>query len=293
MLDEFTKSFPKKIGHFLDLSNGLKRKFGEETITDLLMGALVPFKPWGLQVDFPIEPVTGADMEWLFFNPLKKCHFRLLIQAKKIYGKGKIWSRRSYKEIFHTVGSPPSQQSQILVGEALKHKATYPLYILYTNQTVCDQANAAGKSNVDGVSFVSAHFVNKKVIDKKAKKINAAAAASLKIMQPKMFPLSKILFNSRLSIPKVTFPDEVINCVKLLMENNILSLFLDEKSPIELIAFPDPEQIRNAIIENSDDHNLVPEVSYEEINIQEESLRATRAGRFFAVFHSGKSEDFQ
>ena len=66
MICQFAHHFPKTAGEFLDRAATLGRSFREETLTDVLMGALVAFRPLGVEVHFPDEPRTGADMEWLF-----------------------------------------------------------------------------------------------------------------------------------------------------------------------------------------------------------------------------------
>jgi hypothetical protein len=117
------------------------------------MGALVAFKPLGIEVYFPDEPTTGADMEWLFIRRDSSSYFRLLIQAKKLHGEGKIWPRRSYPEIFHRVSKTGKLQSKTLEDEAFQNRSTYPLYIFYTHQSVCELATA-DKKTLQGTSLV-------------------------------------------------------------------------------------------------------------------------------------------
>ena len=71
MLCELAHSFPSRIAELLERDRHLKRNFREETVTDLLMASLVGMEPLGISVDFPDEPVTGGDMEWVYAAPLE------------------------------------------------------------------------------------------------------------------------------------------------------------------------------------------------------------------------------
>lgn len=192
LLCAFARDFSRKSGEFLDKASKLGRTFREETLTDVLMGGLVAFRPLGIEVYFPDEPRTGADMEWLFRRKDGASHYRILIQAKKLGGSGKVWTRRSYPEIFHRVRSSNQLQTDILLREARSLPATVPLYMFYTNQSVCDLAAKSG-SVLHGTSIVDGQLVNDLVHGRLTGKLTAFEATSLKVLQPKMDPLSKLL----------------------------------------------------------------------------------------------------
>lgn len=192
MLCTFAHNFPSVVGRFLDQAADLGRAFREETITDMLMGALVALKPMGIDVRFPNEQRTGADMEWIFVRRDGSTRFHLLIQAKKIHGTGAIWTRRSFPEIFHRVGGGRTLQSDLLIQECLNRPATFPLYMFYTNQSVCDMARAASV-NVEGVSLANGHYINSLVKQRIAGAITAFDACSLSALHAKMLPLTRIL----------------------------------------------------------------------------------------------------
>ena len=63
MLCLFAQHFPRSVANLLQRDKKLKRRFREETITDLLMANLVTLGGSSILVDFPDEPTTGADME--------------------------------------------------------------------------------------------------------------------------------------------------------------------------------------------------------------------------------------
>jgi hypothetical protein len=69
MLCDLARSFPPKVAELLERDRGLKRNFREESVTDLLMASLIGLEPFGIRVDFPDEPTTGGDMDWIFAAP--------------------------------------------------------------------------------------------------------------------------------------------------------------------------------------------------------------------------------
>ncbi|WP_210166472.1 DUF6615 family protein, partial [Bosea vaviloviae] len=86
MLCRFSRRFPNYLAAILEKGEGLKRNFREETGTDLLTAGLLGLSTFGIYVDYPDEPTTGADMEWVFISPKDVGggrYLRLLIQAKR------------------------------------------------------------------------------------------------------------------------------------------------------------------------------------------------------------------
>ena len=68
MLCSLAHLFPGFAADFLEGSYRLRRRFKEETITDMLMSALLASGGRRLIVEFPNEPRTGADMQWDFVD---------------------------------------------------------------------------------------------------------------------------------------------------------------------------------------------------------------------------------
>jgi hypothetical protein len=62
MLCYFANEFPRLVETFLGFGLSLRRRFREETITDLIMGNLLIAGIRRVIVEFPNEPITGADM---------------------------------------------------------------------------------------------------------------------------------------------------------------------------------------------------------------------------------------
>lgn len=179
MLCELGYSFPPCIAELLERDRGLTRNFREETVTDLLMMSLVGLKTFGIQVDFPDEPTTGGDMDWIYTAPLEVNggrYLRLILQAKR----AKLTQLKSsayyyYHHLDH--GTPAGQQAQTLVAHASTSpdgKATLPLYILYHPISALAPA-ARGRPAIEGVNLIFAHYVAPVVLggcEKKEKKVD-------------------------------------------------------------------------------------------------------------------------
>ncbi len=128
------------------------------------MGSLITAGSGKVIVDFPDEPVTGADMEWNFVNPSDGTFFRILLQAKQAYGDGKKWTRHAYRELLHTSGSGGKLQAETLCDTArAPGSATYPLYILYHSACTCALARKDGVSGVAGVNLVDGYVIERLV----------------------------------------------------------------------------------------------------------------------------------
>src|SRR6188508_509137 len=132
MLCHFAHEFPSVVGDFLERGRRLRRRFREESVTDLMMYSLVMLGGSRVIVEFPNETVTGADMEWNFINPDDDTHFCFMIQAKQLYGDGDVWRRHSYRKLFYRVGSSNELQAVRLANTTRSTRgAVYPLYALY------------------------------------------------------------------------------------------------------------------------------------------------------------------
>lgn len=143
-LCHYSHQFPKKVSNLLGFEEQkrlagtpLSRRFREETLTDILMGGLLPFHPRLIRhIDFaPNEKVTGHDIEWEFVHLLPdggSRYLRLHLQAKRAAPSkgGRVWR---YKELDYRGG----QQAQDLVAEARKiGRHCVPLYLLYHPQQI-------------------------------------------------------------------------------------------------------------------------------------------------------------
>lgn len=190
MLCYLAHQFPPFVENFLERGRTLRRRFREETITDLMMGSLITAGTGRVIVEFPDEPVTGADMEWNFVNPGDGTFFRILLQAKQAYGDGTKWTRHGYRELLHTSGTGTKLQAETLCDTArIPGSATYPLYIFYHPAQTCALARKAGMIHVAGVNLADGYVIERLV---KAAKTRAFRTSnkSLRVIAPHLFPMS-------------------------------------------------------------------------------------------------------
>lgn len=160
MLCMFAQYFPRSVASLLQRGERLRRRFREETVTDLLMSNLMTLGGGSIVVDFPDEPATGADMEWHFINRDTREHFQMLLQAKRVYDTGPNWRTHRYKELFYRSGPLKILQVDTLCNTArLSSSAIYPAYVFYNLSNTCYSANAAGWINFSGVNLCDAYVV--------------------------------------------------------------------------------------------------------------------------------------
>ena len=192
MLCALAHQFPTFVESFLEKSQSLRRKFREETVTDILMGSLITAGGKWVRVEYPDEPVTGADMEWNFINRDDGTFFRILLQAKKSYGSGNVWTRHNYRELFHKVQGSGDFQAVRLCETARNTSSTYPLYILYNRAGTCNAARRGGCWSVSGACLADGYAVEQ-LVSGATSQLLRTRNKSLKTIAPLMFPLSKLL----------------------------------------------------------------------------------------------------
>lgn len=160
MLCDLAHNFPPKAAEFLERDRGLKRNFREESVTDMLMASLVALQPFGVTVDFPDEPTTGGDMEWVFAAPLDLNggrYLRIILQAKRAQfskSKGGYW-------YYHHLDHDKGKQASTLVSYASTSPtgmSTLPLYIFY-HPTAALSPKSGTLPSVEGVNLVFAHQI--------------------------------------------------------------------------------------------------------------------------------------
>jgi hypothetical protein len=161
MLCQFSHSFPEFVSQFLDSSKNLRRRFREETVTDILMSNLLMFGDGRVIVEFPDEVATGADMEWNFVNPDDQTFFRILLQAKRAYGTEQDWVKHEYKHLFYKTKGSLRLQVETLCDTALAQGAsTYPLYIFYNPFLTCDLAQQ-NRAPITGVGLCDGFLIER------------------------------------------------------------------------------------------------------------------------------------
>jgi hypothetical protein len=162
MLCTLSRTFPKHAAKFLERDKGLTRNFREESVTDQLMAALVPYEKDGITVDYPDETITGGDMEWIFVAPRETggCkYFRLMIQAKRAQEAKRKKPYYYYHHLDH--GAPKGAQANTLINYASSTSgttATFPLYAFYHPKSALSGA-IKGLPATEGVNMVFADVV--------------------------------------------------------------------------------------------------------------------------------------
>jgi hypothetical protein len=161
-----------------------------------MMGGLLSIGLPSIDIDFPNETSTGADMRWDFVNRSTGAFFSLFVQAKKLYDHGANWQDHAYDHLDAITGVTGIHQAKVLCDHARAQNASYPLYAFYNQGQSCDLARAAGVSNVDGVSLASGYVIEKGIVGA----LDAATRGANKrlgALQPKMFSLSELFCPSR------------------------------------------------------------------------------------------------
>jgi hypothetical protein len=243
MLCQFAQYFPKSVASFLQRGQQLRRRFREETITDILMGNILALGGGSVIVDFPNEPVTGADMEWNFVNPDNKTFFQILLQAKRLYDNKKDWKYHSYKKLFYRSGPSKTLQVETLCNTALgRGPNTYPLYIFYNPERTCLLANSAGARKLDGVNLADAFFISKLAKVSTSKKLEAANK-TVGAIYPSLFSLIDVFCPSNiLPLGRMAFAPRRIS-IPLLMSFTKGGPQLGRPIP------PRPDQVHDRLVE--------------------------------------------
>lgn len=165
MLCRFARTFPPRLAEWLGRSKTLKRRFREETATELLLMGLLGLPPSGLKVDFSDDEKTdGADMaweaDWYFVSPGDPkggSYVRLLIQAKVAMREDKVKS--PYWYYAHLDYDGGDQAKKLIAAAATAPQATLPLYMMF------HPAGALGPAKgklpaIEGINLVPAADVH-------------------------------------------------------------------------------------------------------------------------------------
>lgn len=259
MLCYLAHQFPAFVESFLERGRHLRRRFREETVTDLLMGSLITAGSGRVIVEFPDEPVTGADMEWNFVNQTDGTFFRILLQAKQAYGDGEKWTRHAYRELLHTSGKGTKLQAETLCDTArAPGSATYPLYILYHPAHTCMLARKDRVSKVAGVNLVDGYLIERLVKAASTRPLRTSNK-SLRVISPHIFPLSDIF------CPPTILPVPPFALAPGSPPGPIYAVTSGGRRAIGFAIPPTPIEVRNRLAERLqggvEDAPPVPEIS--------------------------------
>lgn len=176
------------VAEFLDLEQHLKRRFREDSITDILIASLLSLPGNNIVVLTPPEVKTGGDFDLIVIEPSSGDAVQFRIQAKRLTPHQDNWTTGSYSELAHPKNTG-AQSRTLIRGLGREAIPTIPLYAFYNPAHVC----AASGGVLSGVELASGWEVRERVkaiVKAKPKRLPFKRIGSL---QPLFFPLTTIL----------------------------------------------------------------------------------------------------
>lgn len=232
---ELANRLPLMIAEFLDIEQKLKRRFREDSITDILVASLLSLPGNDVVVLTPPEAKTGGDFDLVVVAPSSADAVQFRIQAKRLTPHKHDWATGSYVELAHPHNT--GKQSQALIRSVGREKiTTIPLYAFYTPAHVC----AASGDTVSGIELASGWEIReriKAIVKAKPKRLPYKRIGSL---QPLFFPLSTILCAS-ISTSRTSYiptPSDVRTAVVDAIESRSGVAGFGQKPAIAEVAMP-------------------------------------------------------
>lgn len=185
---DLANRLPVMISEFLDIEQHLKRRFREESITDILVASLLSLPGNDVVVLTPSEAKTGGDFDLVIVEPVTGDAVQFRIQAKRLSPHKHDWLIGSYVELAHPENEG-TQSRKLVSGLSRETYPTIPLYAFYNPAHVC----AASGNVISGIELASGWEVReriKAIVRVKPKRLPYKRIGSL---QPLFFPLSTIL----------------------------------------------------------------------------------------------------
>lgn len=198
---DLANRLPVMIAEFLDIEQRLKRRFREDSITDILVASLLSLPGNDIVVLTPPETKTGGDFDLVVVEPVSGEAVQFRIQAKRLTPHKNDWMISSYAELAHPYNSGAQSQA-LLRGLRSEAIITIPLYAFYNPAHVC----AASGRTVSGIELASGWEIReriKAIVKVKPKHLPYKRIGSL---QPLFFPLSTILCATNSSPRASTIP---------------------------------------------------------------------------------------
>jgi hypothetical protein len=185
---DLAERLPVMVSEFLDIEQKLKRRFREDSVTDILVASLLSLPGNAVVVLTPPEAKTGGDFDLVVVDPTSGDAVQFRIQAKRLSPHSHDWQIGSYAELAHPHNSG-AQSHTLLRGLGREAVTTIPLYAFYNPAHVC----VASGGTVAGIELASGWEVReriKAIVKVKPKRLPFKRIGSL---QPLFFPLSTIL----------------------------------------------------------------------------------------------------
>jgi hypothetical protein len=199
-LCDIARRFPLYVAEILECENKLRRgHFREETLTDLLAASIVPFAGPTLTVGYPVESLTGGDVDLVYWSSSTGRRIDVRLQAKRLSskqsrGRDTPWERREYARLLHTVGEDNTYQYETLLAEAGK---AVTLYAFYNHRDVVDHWLAKVSSDVvAGVNLAFADDIGRELDTYLAGSPRPTNVKRLSHLYPYFFELSALFCSS-------------------------------------------------------------------------------------------------
>jgi hypothetical protein len=217
-LCDLATNLPILVGSLLDREANLKKgRFREETLTDIVTGALAAFAGPELVIEYPDEAVTGGDLDLEFWHVETGKSLSLRIQAKRLSaesenGKAVKIKNRAYKELLHKVPTTGAYQFHTLKDSSDKH---LPLYMFYNHGSVTRDSEFLGKHPaVKGINLAFASDIARQMEDELSAKPKRRNHKRLSHLRPYFFDLSEILCPPTSVGGSVPTPDAVFEALR-------------------------------------------------------------------------------
>jgi hypothetical protein len=184
---------PSLIADFLDLETSLRRRFREESVSDMIVASLVRISGRGLSVQVPEdESKTGNDFDIIVFDPPRRTAIQFRIQAKRLTPHHTHWGMGSYVELAHPNGTGAQSLSLVRSAAAERRIPTVPLYAFYNPTRTC----AASGGVVSGIEMADGRAIRAVVRELIRARPKRPPLKRLSTLMPLFFPLSRILCRS-------------------------------------------------------------------------------------------------
>jgi hypothetical protein len=176
------------VSEFLDLEILLRRRFREESVSDLIVAAILKLGEADIRVIVPYEPETGSDFDLTIVDPYTSDAVQYRIQAKRLVPNDSNWEISSYRELDHPHGT--GDQSRILMKSSAHEKIfTIPLYAFYNPNRIC----RASSSQIEGIELASGYQVRNAVRELIAARPKRLPNKRIGHLRKFFFPLTTIL----------------------------------------------------------------------------------------------------
>lgn len=221
---------PGLIAEFLDLEEHLKRRFREDSVTDILVASLLSLPGDNVVVLTPPEAKTGGDFDLVLVEPMSGKAVQFRIQAKRLTPHKTNWMTSSYVELAHPHNNG-GQSAKLIKALARETIPTIPLYMFYNPASIC----AASDGAIDGIALASGWEIRERVrtmVQVKPKRLPYKRIGSL---EPLFFPLTTLLCPppARSSASLFPHPEEVRAEVERAIEDRTGLAGIDQTTRIE------------------------------------------------------------